>query len=108
MPPIGFALFLFATYGIQPAIVGVLNIVVLHRFYEYEGWQIGLWLNGFLLLLVFSTINLIIQTVTSVPFSLLIGLLEILCYPIHLGIWGNSATEACPALIRKHAHTEGF
>lgn len=96
MPPIGFALFLLATYGIQPAIVGVLNIVVLHHFYEYEGWQIGLWLNGFLLLLVFSTINLIIQTVTSVPFSLLIGLLEILLLSYPFGYLGKFSNRGMP------------
>jgi hypothetical protein len=92
MPPIGFALFLLATYGIQPIIVGVLNIVVLHRFYNLEGWQIGLWLNGFFLLLVFSTINLMIQTVAGVPFSLITGSLEILllAYPFgYIGKFSN-------------------
>jgi hypothetical protein len=96
MPPIGFALFLFATYGIQPIVVGVLNIVVLHRLYDCEDWQIGLWLNGFFLLLIFSTINLLIQTIAGVPFSLSIGILEILLlsYPFgYLGKFSNRGSK---------------
>ncbi len=97
MPPIGFALFVLCTYGLQPLILGVLNIVVIHRFYNSEGWQIGLWLNGFFLVLFFSTINLMIQTISGVPFSLLIGLLEmlLLSYPFgYLGKFSNRGTHS--------------
>src|SRR4030067_3007050 len=73
MPPIGFALFLVTLFAIQPIILGVLNIIVLHRLYDCEGWQIGFWLNGFFLLIVFSTINLLIQTMTGVAFSVGVG-----------------------------------
>src|SRR4030067_2798424 len=79
MPPIGFALFLLTSYGIQPLIVGVLNIIVIHRLYDCEGWQIGFWLNGFFLLLFFSTINLLLQTMAGLPFSLGVGLVGMLC-----------------------------
>jgi len=99
MPPIGFALFLLTTYGVQPIIVGVLNIVVLHRLYDCEGWQIGFWLNGFFLLLIFSTINLLIQTIAGVPFSLGIGVLEIflLSYPFgYLGKFSNRGCKKSP------------
>jgi hypothetical protein len=95
MPPIGFALFVLCTYGVQPMIVGVLNIVVIHRFYNSEGWQMGLWLNGFFIVLVFSTMNLIILTVTGVLFSPVIGILEIflLSYPFgYLGRFSNRGT----------------
>ena len=96
MPPIGFGLFLFVTYGIQPIVVGVLNIVVLHRLYDCEDWQIGMWLNGFFLLLVFSTVNLFIHTIVGVPFSLGIGLLEIflISYPFgYLGKFSNRGSK---------------
>ena len=96
MPPIGFAFFLVATYGIQPIGLGVLNIVVLQRLYGYDGWQIGLWLNGFFLLLIFSTVNLLIQTIAGVPFSLGIGILEIfvLSYPFgYLGKFSNQGNK---------------
>ena len=96
MPPIGFTLLLLTTYGIQPIIVGVLNIVVLHRLYDCEGWQIGFWLNGFFLLLIFSTINLLIQTIAGLPFSTYIAIPEIflLSYPFgYLGKFSNRGSK---------------
>ena len=96
MPPIGFAFFLLATYVIQPIGLGVVNIVVLQRLYGCEGWQIGLWLNGFFLLLIFSTINLLILTIAGVPFSLGMGILEIflLSYPFgYLGKFSNQGIK---------------
>jgi hypothetical protein len=94
-PPIGFALFLLATYGIQPIILGVLNIIVIHRLYVCEGWQIGLWLNGFFLLLIFSTLNLIIQTMTGVAFSLGLGVLEIFLLSYPFGYLGKFSNRGC-------------
>src|SRR4030065_317540 len=89
MPPIGFALFLLISYGIQPIIVGVLNIIVMHRLYDCEGWQIGFWLNGFFLLLVFSTINLLLLTMAGLPFSLVVGIVEILLLSYPFGYLGK-------------------
>ncbi len=94
-PPIGFALLLFTMYGIQPIILGVLNIVVIHRLYVCEGWQIGLWLNGFFLLLIFSTINLIIQTMAGAPFSIVLGMLEILLLSYPFGYLGKFSNRGC-------------
>jgi hypothetical protein len=88
MPPIGFALFLFTLYGILPIIIGVLNIVLLHRFYNCEGWEIGFWLNGLFLTLSFSTITLLLQTITGLPFFA-IALIEILIFPYPFGILGK-------------------
>ena len=83
MPPIGFALFLITMYIIQPIILGVLNIILLQRLYKYAGWQIGMWISGLFLLLIFSSINLLIQTITDIRFSIGVGILEIflLSYP---------------------------
>jgi hypothetical protein len=97
MPPIGFALFLLTMFIIQPIILGVLNIIVLHRLYNCEGWQIGFWLNGFFLLLFFSTINVLIQTTLGAPYSLGIGIVEIflLSYPFgYLGKFSNRGTNS--------------
>jgi hypothetical protein len=96
MPPIGFALFLFSSYGIQPLIIGVLNIIALHHLYECEGWQIGFWLNGFFLLLVFATINLMIQTVAGAAFSLAMGILEILLLSYPFGYLGKFSNRGSP------------
>lgn len=96
MPPIGLALFVIVMYFIQPVIIGVLNIMLLHRLYNCEGWQIGFWLNGFFLLIIFSTINLLIQTMTGWPFSVLIAVPEIvlLAYPFgYLGKFSNRGTK---------------
>jgi hypothetical protein len=92
LPPLGFAFFLFIQYVIQPIAVGVLNVVILHRLYNCEGWQTGFWLNGLFLLLMFSTINLILQTITGLPFSPYITAVDIfvLSYPFgHLGKFSN-------------------
>jgi hypothetical protein len=89
MPPIGFAFFLFISYGIQPIIVGVLNVIFLHRLYKWEGWQTGFWLNGFFLLLIFSTINLLIQTILGLPFSPYVAVVEILLLSYPFGFLGK-------------------
>jgi len=84
LPPIGFAFFLFVSYCIVPIIIGALNIVVLHRLYKFEGWQIGFWQNGLFLFLVFSAINLIFQITTGVSeLSYIFAIIEtiVLAYP---------------------------
>ncbi len=79
-------------------VLGVLNVVILHRFYNFEGWQIGLWLNGFFIVLVFSTVNLIILTITEVAFSPLIGLPEILFLSYSFGYLGKFSNRGAPRL----------
>ena len=100
MPPIGFALFLFTTYGIQPIIIGVLNIILLHRLYDCEGWQIGFWLNGFFLLLTFSTVTVLLQTITSLPFFPLITVAEILILPYPFGYLGKFSNRGNRKAVR--------
>ncbi len=95
MPPIGFALFLVTMFAIQPIILGVLNIVILHSIYHCEGWQIGFWLNGFFLLICFSTINLLIQTTSGVAFSLGVGIGEIFLLALPFGYLGKFSNRGC-------------
>jgi len=95
MAPIGFALFLLIMFGIQPIIIGVLNIIVIHRFYDCEGWQIGFWLNGIFLLLIFSTINMLIQTIIGIPFSLAVGVVEIFLLSYPFGYLGKFSNRGC-------------
>jgi hypothetical protein len=89
MPPIGFAFFLFTQYGIQAIAVGTLNVIILHRLYKCEDWQTGFWLNGLFLLLIFSTITLILQTITGLPFAPYIALIDILLLPYPFGYLGK-------------------
>ena len=95
MPPIGFVLFLVTMFVVQPIILGVLNIIALHRLYNYEGWQIGFWLNGFFLFIFFSTINLLIQISTGVPFSLAVGIVEVFLLAYPFGYLGKFSNRGC-------------
>ncbi len=96
MPPIGLVLYLVTAFFIQPIILGVINIIVIHRLYDCEGWQIGFWLNGFFLFIVFSTVNLVLETTIGLTFSLAIGVIEVLllAYPFgYLGKFSNRGAE---------------
>ncbi|MCW4044624.1 MAG: hypothetical protein NWE94_03795 [Candidatus Bathyarchaeota archaeon] len=89
MPPIGFAFFLFTQYGIQPIIIGALNVAVLQRLHKLDEWQTGFWLNGLFLLLTFTTINIILQTVTGLPFAPCIAIIDIVLLPYPFGYLGK-------------------
>ncbi len=101
MPPIGFAFFLFTQYGIQAIAVGTINIIILQRFYKWEDWRTGFWLNGLFLLLAFSTITLILQTVTGLSFAPYIALVAILALPYPFGYLGKYSNQQ-----RKTAKTQ--
>ena len=105
MPPIGFALFLITMFAIQPLILGVLNIVIMHRLYSCKGWQIGFWLNGFFLLIFFSTINLIIQTIVGVPFSLVVGIVEVFLLSYPFGYLGKFSNRGCESRCQQQTST---
>ena len=89
LSPIGFGFFLVFSYIIQPIIVGALNVIILSRLYNTEGFQTSFWLNGLFLLLTFSTINLLIQTVWSVPFSLPLAIIEAIALSVPFGYLGK-------------------
>jgi len=77
MPPFGFIFLIALTYGIQPLIIGVINIIIINALYKTKGWQVGFWLNGIFLLLTFATVNLILETVWQLQFFPVIVLLDI-------------------------------
>ena len=95
-PPIGFALFLLTMFGIQPIILGAFNIVLIHRLYSSEGWQLGFWLNGFFLLLIFLTINRVILTIGNVSFSIVVGVVEIFLLSYPFGYLGKFSNRGSP------------
>jgi hypothetical protein len=68
MPPLGFFFLMFTTYLIQPIVIGVINIFIINVLYGTRGWQVGFWLNGIFLVLLFSTINVVLQTSFGLPF----------------------------------------
>jgi hypothetical protein len=106
MPPIGFALYVLTVFGIQPIILGVLNIIVIHRLYNCQGWQIGFWLNGFFLLLFFTTINVLIQTVLGVPFSIVVGVVEVLLLSYPFGYLAKFSNRGCEEKTHKKPEAE--
>lgn len=85
MPPLGFFFLMTITYGIQPLIIGVLNILIINVLYKTRGWQVGFWLNGIFLLLAFSTINLLLQTNLGLPFAPYVALIDILVLSFPFG-----------------------
>jgi hypothetical protein len=85
-PPIGYAIFLITWYLIQPLILGALNIVMRHKLYQSDGWSVGLWLNGFFLMLVFSSITLVLSTVAGIAFTPTVAVAEILLLAIPIGL----------------------
>jgi hypothetical protein len=89
MPPLGFAFFMITQFLIQPILVGALNIVLLHRQYGCEGWQTGFWLNGIFLLLAFSTITVIFQTIFGLAATPYILVAEVLLLPVPFGYLGK-------------------
>ena len=84
MPPIGFALLIFVTYLVQPILIGVLNIFLINTFYRTKGWQVGFWLNGIFLLLVFTTVNIMLQAMLNLSFAY-IAVIDIVLLMFPLG-----------------------
>ncbi len=77
MPPLGFIFLIAITYGIQPLIIGPINIIIINTLYKTKGWQVGFWLNGIFLLLTFTTVNLVLKTVWQLQFWPYIALIDI-------------------------------
>ncbi|MGE5574914.1 MAG: hypothetical protein ACM3UL_02150 [Ignavibacteria bacterium] len=84
MPPIGFALLLFVTYLVQPILLGVLNIFLINLLYGTKGWQVGFWLNGIFLLLIFTTVNIVLQTALNLSLTY-IAIIDIVLFMFPFG-----------------------
>jgi hypothetical protein len=85
LPPLGFAFFYISTYIFGPIAIGAVNVIMLHRLFKLKGWQIGFWLNGLFLMLAFSTINLILETVLSLPYAPYIAIIDLLLLSVPFG-----------------------
>jgi hypothetical protein len=84
-PPIGYAFFLMTWYLIQPLIVGASNVIIRHRLLGGDGWTVGLWLNGLFLILLFGAINMVVNTVGGLEFSLPLVAAEVLLLAVPFG-----------------------
>ena len=82
MAPLGFAFLLAITYFVQPIVLGAVNITLINSLHKTRGWQVGFWLNGLLLLLAFSTLNLVLKVTFNLPFLPTIAIIDLLlCFP---------------------------
>jgi hypothetical protein len=86
LPPLGFVFLMVTTYLTQPIMLGVLNIFIINTLHKTKGWQVGFWLNGIFLLLVFSTVNVILQTALQLPFLPYTALIDILVLSFPFGL----------------------
>jgi hypothetical protein len=86
LPPLGFIFYYITGYVIGPIIIGVVNILIIHQIYKLKGWQVGFWLNGFFLLLTFSTLNLMLQTMLKLPFAPYVALIDIFLLSLPFGL----------------------
>lgn len=105
MPPLGFAFLMVAQYLIQPIIVGALNIALLHRLYGYEGWQTGFWLNGIFLLLAFSTITVIFQTIFGLAATPYIMVAEVVLLSLPFGYLGKFSNRGNKPVVQQQAYS---
>ena len=78
MPPLGFAFFLAISYFAQPLVLGAANIALINSLHKTKGWQVGIWLNGLLLVLAFSALNLVLQVTFNIVFLPVIAIIDLL------------------------------
>ena len=78
MPPLGFAFFLAVSYFAQPLVLGAVNIALINSLHKTRGWQVGIWLNGLLLVLAFSALNLVLQVTFNLGFLPVIAIIDLL------------------------------
>ena len=78
MPPFGFAFFLAISYFAQPLVLGAVTIALINTLHKTRGWQVGIWLNGLLLVLAFSTLNLVLQVTFNLAFLPTIAVIDLL------------------------------
>jgi len=78
MPPLGFAFLLAITYFAQPLILGAANIALINALHKTKGWQVGFWLNGLLLVLAFTTLNVVLQVTFGLTFLPAIAIIDLL------------------------------
>jgi hypothetical protein len=69
MPPIGLVIYGVLMFLVQPIALGAVNIALINILFGTRGWQVNFWLNGIFLLLVFTTVNVVMQTAANLSFT---------------------------------------
>jgi hypothetical protein len=72
MPPIGLVIYGVLMFLVEPIALGAVNIALINVLFGTRGWQVNFWLNGIFLLLIFTTINVVLQTTGNLSFTYLV------------------------------------
>jgi hypothetical protein len=83
MPPIGLVIYGVLMFLVEPIALGAVNIVLINVLFGTRGWQVNFWLNGVFLLLVFTAVNVVMQTAGNLSFAYLAVIdIVVLSFPL--------------------------
>jgi hypothetical protein len=83
MPPIGLVTYGVLLFVVEPIALGALNIALINVLFGTRGWQVNFWLNGIFLMLLFTTINVVLETVSGWSFMVVAAVdVALLAMPI--------------------------
>jgi hypothetical protein len=69
MPPLGMVFYFVVNFLIEPIALGAVNIALINVLFGTRGWQVGFWLNGIFLLLIFMTLQVVLETAFGLSFT---------------------------------------
>ncbi len=84
MPPIGLVIYGVLMFLVEPIALGAVNIVLINVLFGTKGWQVNFWLNGVFLLLVFTVLNVVMQTTGNLSFTY-IAVIDVVALSFPLG-----------------------
>jgi hypothetical protein len=88
MPPIGLVIYAVLMFLVEPIALGAVNIALINVLFGTRGWQVNFWLNGIFLLLVFTTVNVVMETAGSLSFTY-IAVIDIVALSFPFGCLGR-------------------
>jgi hypothetical protein len=73
---------------VEPIALGAVNIALINALFGTRGWQVNFWLNGIFLILVFTTINVILETVLGWSF-IIVAVFDVVVLSVPFGCIGR-------------------
>jgi hypothetical protein len=84
IPPIGLVIYGVLMFLVEPIALGAVNIALINVLFGTRGWQVNFWLNGIFLILVFTTINVVLETVLGWSF-IIVAVFDVVVLSIPFG-----------------------
>ncbi len=84
MPPIGLVIYGVLMFLVEPIVLGALNIILINVLFGTRGWQVNFWLNGIFLLLLFTAVNVALQTAANLS-SVYLAVIDIVALSFPFG-----------------------